>query len=477
MDGPVDEPVDVFDHFRAFGRRWMVVVICLAIAAVAAMGWSAMSAKQYQTTMKFIVVDKAGSVDTQNAYQGSLLSQQLAGTFAELVGTIDVTQEVAKRLPAAGDADEIKSRIIGEYLPGTNLFIASVTDTSPQRALAVANTLSTVVPAHIAKVQSTRGPANSPIVVKVAESPRLPTVPISPRPLRNLAVGLVLGLLAAITMVLALERLDTSTRSSAQIGTATGLPVLGEVRVWRRGWRTQPDGEHRSSPERVEAFRRLRARLLNGDPPSIPASVAIVSAQPHEGRTSTAVDLGIVLASAGSSVLIVDADMRLSSSPDIAEYFGISNESGLFDVISGKTEAAHSIWSCLPMLGVLPSGRGSIQGYLDVVRASSGGRAPPPRLESLDITATLKSLEAEYDVVIIDTPPLSSRADGLILASLARATVLVAQRGETSLTDVRKAVEDLRSVGASVRGTLVTVAAGRPPSGRKTRRRTPVLRP
>jgi non-specific protein-tyrosine kinase len=476
MEGPVDQPVDVFDHLRAFARRWIVVVICLALAGTAAMGWSAMSAKQYQTTLKFIVVDKAGSANTQNAYQGSLLSQQLAGTFAELVGTTDVAHAVAERLPAAGDAAEIQSRVTGDYLPGTNLFTASVTDTSPQRALALAKALATVVPAHIAKVQSTRGPQNSPVVVKIAETPRLPTTPISPRPLRNLAVGLVLGLLAAITTVLALERFDTSTRSSAQIGTAIDLPVLGEVALWRTTRRTPVTGAHHSSRERVEAFRRLRARLLNGDPPSIPASVAIVSARSREGRSSTAVDLGIALAAAGSSVLIVDADLRRRSSPGVAEYFGIENESGLFNMLTDDVEAALVIWSCLPMLGVLPSGKGSMQGYIDSVRAS-GGREAGPRLESLDITAVLKSLEVEYDVVIVDTPPLLSRADGLLLASLARSTILVAQRGETSLGDLRKAAEDLRSVGASVRGVLVTFASGRPPRGKGRRPPMPVTRP
>jgi Mrp family chromosome partitioning ATPase len=474
MNGPVDEPVDVFDHLRALGRRWAVVVVCLLLAAGAALGWSATSAKTYQTTVKFIVVDKAGSANTDNAYQGSLLSQQLAGTFAELVGTTDVAQAVAEELPGAGDAAVIQSRISGGDLPGTNLFTASVTDTSPRRALAVADVLSTVVPAHIAKVQSTRGPRNSPVVVKIAESPRLPVTPISPRPLRNLAVALVLGLLAAITIALALERFDTSTRSTAQIRTVTELPVLGEAPIWPRGWRRPVTDAGRSSPERVEAFRRLRARLLNGDPPTIPASVAIVSARPGEGRTSTAVELGVTLAAAGSSVLIVDADLRLSSPPGIAEYFGINNDYGLFDVLSGKSEAAQVVWSCLPMLGVIPAGKGSIQGYVDAAHAWSS-KAPRPRLESFDIAAVLKSLEAEYDVVLIDTPPLLSRADGLILASLASSTVLVVQRGETSLTDARKAADDLRSVGASVRGTLVTAVSGRRPR-RAGRRRVPGAR-
>jgi len=451
------------DHLRAFARRWLVVALCLAVAVVAGVAYTARSPKQYRTTVKFIVVDKGGSVSTQNAYAGNLLSQQLAGSFAQLVGTIDLARVVAGRDPAVGSAPAVQSRISGASVLGTNLFTASVTDTSPEGALDLADALTAVVPDYMAQVQSTRSPRNSPIVVKVAESPSLPSAPFSPRPARNVAVALVLGLLAAVTTVLALERADSSTRSSAQVATVTELPLLGELPMRRRAVReaNSAAGAY-PSKERVEVFRRLRARLVHGHPPTVPVSLAIVSPRPGDGRTSTACELGMALAAAGSSVLLVDADLRPTSSSGITGYFGVPNESGLFDVLAEDVDPANVVWSCHSLLNLLPRGSGRIQAHLDAI-ASSGGREPGLRLESYDVAAALKDLETQYDVVIIDTPPFLSSADGLVVASLANSTILVVQRGRTSLDEVRRAAEDLQSVGASVRGVLVTFASGRLP--------------
>jgi Mrp family chromosome partitioning ATPase len=471
--------MDGTDYLRAFARRWVAVAICLAVSVAAAVGYGAMATRQYRATVKFIVVDKAGSVDTKNAYQGSLLSQQLAGTFAQLVGTTEVAQAVAGQLPVTGSAAAVQSRISGTAVLGTSLFTASVTDTSPQGAQVTAKALASVVPDYMASVQSTRGLGHSPVVVKIVEGPQLPSAPISPRPARNVAVALVLGLLAAVTTILALERLDSSTRSVEQLATATGLQPLGEVPTWRRVREASVALRGHSSPERDEAFRRLRARLLSGEPPNLPASVLIVSARPREGRSSTACGLGMAIAAGGSSVLLVDADLRPPSSPGIAEYFGIRNEPGLFDLLASDSDSDSDsdvaqgvwayVWSCAPMLDVLP--RGSIQAHTDAVGSSAGGEVGP-RLESSNVGAILKDLEGSYDVVIIDTPPLLSRADGLIIASFASSAILVAERGRTSLDDVRKAMDDLRSVDASVRGALVTFASGRPSVSSVKRRRS-----
>jgi Mrp family chromosome partitioning ATPase len=467
--------MDGTDYLRAFARRWVVVAICLAVSVAAAVAYGAISTRQYRATVKFIVVDKVGSVDTKNAYQGSLLSQQLAGTFAQLVGTTDVARAVTGRLAVTGSAAAVQSRISGAAVPGTSLFTASVTDTSPQGAQVTAKALASVVPDYMASVQSTRGLGHSPVVVKIVEGPQLPSAPISPRPARNVAVALVLGLLAAVTTILALERLDSSTRSVEQLATATGLQPLGEVPTWRRVREASVALRGHSSPERDEAFRRLRARLLSGEPPNLPASVLIVSARPREGRSSTACGLGMAIAAGGSSVLLVDADLRPPSSPGIAEYFGIRNEPGLFDLLTSDSDSDVAqgmwayVWSCAPMLDVLP--RGSVQAHADAVGSSTGGDVGP-RLESSNVGAILKDLEGSYDVVIIDTPPLLSRADGLIIASFASSAILVAKRGRTSLDDVRKAMDDLRSVGAAVRGALVTSASGRPSVSSMKRRRS-----
>jgi Mrp family chromosome partitioning ATPase len=242
--------------------------------------------------------------------------------------------------------------------------------------------------------------------------------------------------------------------SSRQLGTATKLPILGEVPMWRPVRDQSVAVEDRSSPERVEAFRRLRARMMHGDPLDVPASVVIVSAQPAEGRSSTACDLGMAIAAGGSSVMLVDANLRPSSSPGIAEYFGIHDDKGLFDIVTNDSPSAQVIWSCHSMLSVLPRGSTSIKEHLDAM--SGSGRDTNPRLESSDLRKLLKELEAQCDVVIIDTPPLLASADGLILAGLASSVVLVVRRGRTALEDVRRVADDLRSVGARMGGILVT---------------------
>ena len=169
--------------------------------------------------------------------------------------------------------------------------------------------------------------------------------------------------------------------------------------------------------------------------------LVISSAVPEEGKTFVATNLAISMAKSGRSVLLVDADMR---NPNVSELLGLENSVGLITVLLGRTMLEQSI-----------------QEHVSGVHFLGTGPQPPNPAEVLDTQAMrdlLRRLRTEYDVVIIDAPPILPVADAAILASDVDGVLLLARYGSTSRDQLRQAVSRIDSVGGRLIGTILNRA-------------------
>jgi succinoglycan biosynthesis transport protein ExoP len=262
--------------------------------------------------------------------------------------------------------------------------------------------------------------------------------------------ALAFSLLAGIVVAFLMESLDTGLRSIAEIESITELPSLAIIPRARRssadqagtlttaqrniGILTQPKSQF------AEAFRSLRTSLLLSTAGHPPKFIVLTSATPSEGKTTAASNLAAILAQRDTRVLLIDGDLRR---PNIHHRFGLNGKIGLTTVLTGATKLEETVQRVpeIPNLDILPS-----------------GPVPPFPTEMLSsgaMDAILRRCGELYDYVVIDSPPILSVTDGVILARQADAVVLVVRHGKSSKHVVRRARDILLRSGSGITGIVL----------------------
>ncbi len=286
--------------------------------------------------------------------------------------------------------------------------------------------------------------------IEVVDQALPPVAPVLRPQSTIILTSLMFGLLGGIVVAFLMESLDTGLRSIAEIESITGLPSLAIIPKGRRtsaeqagtlttaqrniGVLTQPKSQF------AEAFRSLRTSLLlstTGHPPKI---IVLTSATPSEGKTTAASNLAAILAQRETRVLLIDGDLRR---PNVHHRFGMNGKTGLTTVLTGATTLEETVQVVpeIPNLDILPSG--PIPPF------------PAEMLSSDAMSALVKHCSEIYSYIVIDSPPILSVTDGVILAQLADAVVLVVRHGKSSKHVVRRARDLLLRSGAPITGIVL----------------------
>jgi capsular exopolysaccharide family len=285
--------------------------------------------------------------------------------------------------------------------------------------------------------------------IDVVDQAMIPAAPVLRPQSTIILTMLFFGLLAGVILAFLLESLDTGLRSVAEIEGITELPSLAII---PRARRAASDLSTLSTAERnisalsqpksqfAEAFRSLRTALLLSTAGHPPKFVLFTSATPSEGKTTAASNLACILAQGNAKVLLIDADLRR---PNVHHRFGLNGRIGLTTLLTGATTLEDTVQRVpeVPNLDVLVS-----------------GPVPPFPTEMLSSDAMAKLLEHcgnVYTHVIIDSPPILSVTDGVILARESDAVVLVVRHGKSSKHVVRRARDLLLRSGAPITGIVL----------------------
>jgi capsular exopolysaccharide synthesis family protein len=286
--------------------------------------------------------------------------------------------------------------------------------------------------------------------VRVLERAVVPGAPVRPNPIQNLMMGLMLGLGTGIVLAFAIEALDNTLKTQADVEQFLGVPVLGLVPVI--GGNHDPtealgdDLRQRDlgvflDPKSVaaECCRSIRTNILFMSPDRPIRTMVITSPSPQEGKTTTAVNLGVTMAEAGGRVLIIDTDMRR---PRLHRSFGVGNQTGISTVIVGKATLEEAIkHTDVPNLDVLTC-----------------GPVPPNPSELLHtdrFAAVLADCAKLYDRIVLDSPPTSAVTDPAVLGNLVDGVVLIIKAGETTRDSAMHARRQLTAAKARVVGVVV----------------------
>ena len=274
----------------------------------------------------------------------------------------------------------------------------------------------------------------------VLRSATVPDGPVKPSLTRSVVATFV-GLFLGIAIALVADHLDDTVKTRHDVEHAAGatVPLLAMIPLSRSTRPGEVVAMTRSNSPDAEAYRSLRTSVqYHGVDHSI-GCLQVTSPAASDGKTTTAVNLAVVLAQSGLRMVVVDCDLRR---PSIHRFFGLSPEVGLTSVVVGRATLSAALQPVpgVPNLSVLTSGPLPLN--------------PADFVSSRRVGEVLASLRAEGATVMIDCPPLLPVTDASIMASRADATLLVVSAGVTSRKQVKRAVELLRQVGAPLAGTV-----------------------
>jgi capsular exopolysaccharide synthesis family protein len=189
----------------------------------------------------------------------------------------------------------------------------------------------------------------------------------------------------------------------------------------------------------AEAFRAVRTNLLFSGVDRPHRRVLVTSAVPREGKTTTVANLGVTMALAGTRTLLIDADLRR---PGIHRHFQLSAKVGLTSLLGAQADLHEAIQTTkVPELFLLPS----------------GPQVPNPAelLSSHRMTDLVNRLQQEYDLLILDSPPVATVADALVLAGISDGVLLVVRSGGPPHDVVARAKKQLEGVRANILGVIL----------------------
>ncbi|MBS1808071.1 MAG: polysaccharide biosynthesis tyrosine autokinase [Acidobacteria bacterium] len=302
--------------------------------------------------------------------------------------------------------------------------------------------------------------------IRITDYSSLPRTPVAPKRSQNILLSLLLSLVGGVGLALFIDYINNKIESVEDIDRYLGVPVLGVIPVFPveskerqraigestnkqlsgqsgRMLSLKPDAgtaliEIDNSSSIAESYRQLRTAVLLSSASHAPRTILVTSSQPAEGKTTTSTNLAISLSQTGSSVLIVDCDLRR---PRLHKVFGVKNSRGLANYLSGTGELATLVQPALPNLFVLPV-----------------GPLPPNPAELLGsnrMKQTVDLLQNSFDYVILDSPPVASFADSLILSSMVEGVIIVVKAGITSREMANRTKTHLQTVGAKVLGAVI----------------------
>jgi capsular exopolysaccharide synthesis family protein len=270
-----------------------------------------------------------------------------------------------------------------------------------------------------------------------------PASPFSPDHFGDGLIGIILGLGLGIGLAFLRERLDDRFKGRPDVERALESPVLATVPKYANAKRMERELIVRSEPKGAasEAYRNLRTSLQFISAQRGIKSVLVTSPSEHEGKTSTTANLGMALAQAGRTVVLVSADLRR---PQLERYFKVSSKTGLSSWLLGEEiELGNIILEdpALPNIRLLPSGP---------IPSNPAELLTSPRLIEL-----IAELEEHADVVLFDSPPALPVADSIIIASHVHTAVLILDAASTKRSAAVHAKEQLERVGAEVVGCVL----------------------
>jgi polysaccharide biosynthesis transport protein len=495
-----DTPFNIMDPIYLLWSWVWLILLAGILAGTAAYFVSIHTTPQYETSIRLLVSDPPNMQGLNTSAMINTNTQTMTSTYAQMLVDGPVLQGVIDKLKLPITTDQLKPSISVNVVTNTQLLMVTVRDTNPQRAADIANTLATVFTTRILELQSQRYAStqdglaqqvadmekqiedtNNAIATEkdpaqqlqlqarltqyrslysnlvtnfeqvrmaeaqtstnlfVSDPARVPVEPVSPTTSLNTVLAVLAGILLASVAIFIVDSVDDTIKNPDEIHDLFNLNVLGVISHHEVGDEKPICLAEPRSPV-AEAFRTLRTNITFSSVDSPIRRIMVTSSNPQEGKTTIAANLAVVLAQGEKSVVLLDGDLRR---PQVHSKFSLPNRLGLTNLFLQPLESLKGVVQILDdtRLGVV----------------TSGGLPPNPAelLTSHKMTGIMDRLNQDFDIIVIDTPPVLTVTDALALSVGMDGVILVAKPGMTKHKEFKQTVELLRGVGARILGVVL----------------------
>jgi capsular exopolysaccharide synthesis family protein len=432
------------DRIDAVRRHLVAIAGILLVCTAAALGVSLATTPTYQSATSLFFSLQYGNSPGDLA-QGSTFTQDQMASYATLATTPAVLDPVIDDLDLGGSAGSLARNISTTAPDGQVVLTITVTDTSPDRAADIAAAVATELTRTVEQVAPTDSAGDSTVDVTLVQPATTPQYQSAPNSKLNVALGLFLGLVLAGLYVTAREVLDTRVRDAARVAAVTDAPLLGSV-PQHRGPRTAA-AVMTVDPlsAQAEVFRQLATNVEFLRTAGGPIQLVVSSSLPGEGKSTVALNLALALAEADHRVLLVDADLRR---PSIAAKLDLAGGAGLSTILIGRATLAEVVQEA---------------GAHGLQVLTSGAVPPNPSqlLASPMVPLLFEEIRKDYDVVVVDSPPILPVADALLLSRFVTGTVLVTGSRRTRRNQLAETLRRMATVEAPLLGVVLNQVAPR----------------
>ncbi len=430
--------MELTDYLRLLRKYWVSVLVIFVIGLASGTAVSMLATPVYTASAGvFLTVNSGDTAGELN--QGSTYAENQVRSYAQVVTAPVVLQPVIDELGLGVTVATLAQQVTATVPLNTAIVNIDVTGTDPavtaDTANAVAEQLTRVVDELSPQTQSGSRSVKASIITPAS----VPIEWTSPRVVLNLALGALLGLLLGLGQAVLRFRLDTRVVGESDVAEVTDRSIVGSIAFDVDAAEHPLIFQATSQSIRGEAYRRLRTNLQFLQLSGRKNSIVVTSSIAAEGKSTTSINLATTLADAGQSVLLIDADLRR---PSVADYLNLDGSAGLTDVIIGRASLADV---------VQPLGRGNLH-------VLTAGRIPPNPSELLG-SEPMEKLLAEatlnYDMVILDSPPLLPVTDSALLSRFCGGVLLVVGSGSVTRPELATAIGSLEAVDASILGLVL----------------------
>jgi succinoglycan biosynthesis transport protein ExoP len=473
-------------------RRSPWILLCFVLVAAAAFGFSHHQKKKYTATASLVFSSNEQSQEIagfQSVNSGETPAVQ-QDTNVKLVQLGDMAAKTAGLLGQGLTKDGVATSLSVSPEGESNIVNVAATASSPALAAGIANTYTSLFVkeqqnSNHAYYASALAQVNKQLAalsprqraetaglalegraqslgtlaelrngnVQVAQAATAPSAPSSPKTTRNVVLGAFLGLLLGLAVAFSLERFDRRIREPQDLEAIYALPLLGivpESAALSRSAKGKGKNAGQTLPaSETEAFHLIRAHLRYFNVDRELRMLLVASAAPGDGKTTVARHLAGAAARMGSRALLLEADLRR---PTVAQQLDVRSGPGVSDVLIGAAALSQATQTIeLDQ----PSANGREARTLDVLVA---GAVLPPNpgelIESHAMEALLEQVSSTYDLVVIDTPPLTAVSDAFPLLRKVDGVIIVGRVGRNRRDVAERLHQTLVGAGAPLLGVV-----------------------
>lgn len=441
------------------GHLWLIVLIAFLGAAAGFCVSKFVLPLQYSSHITMYVQSYTGIAENTNNVNNISNSKQLVNTYIEVLKDDAVMNAVGDQLSKQFNGYTISQNFSvsdsGKITPSSIrncLAISSVTDTSAVKvtataknaevAAAICNDLTKVAPQY---VQDAVGVGS----INIIDTAKVYNTPVAPNTLKNTLIGGIAGFMLIVLIIFLIDLFDNTIKDSDVLVNKYQKAIIGEIQQFgessRKRKKSSAKDEYIKLTDNdvpfyvVESYKSIRTNITFSLSTFEKKVFAVSSANPGDGKSTTAANIAIALAQGGNKVLLIDADMRKSTQHRI---FELKNKKGLSAAISKMSKLDECIQK-------------NVMENLDIMTAGLIPPNPAELLASEQMTAILDELSKRYGVIIIDTPPVNVVNDAMELAHNISGILMVVRYANTADEDIDTVYKKIEFVKMNLLGFIM----------------------